>query len=149
MAMLRMVDMDAPCMGNIYEGIDQMLEQVKEILKEDNEGHAMYEEIQVLAQERWEMLHSPLHATAFVLNPKIQHRRQSSKHNCHNTLDDRVILQRRQLLKTCKNCLLLHGGRTMAQVLQSYKDWPFEFYLKCPVLQHVRGIGQPMASYIL
>ena len=47
-----------------------MLEQVRELLKEDSEGHRKYEEIQLLAQERWEMLHSPLHATAFVLNPR-------------------------------------------------------------------------------
>ncbi|MCO5575898.1 hypothetical protein L7F22_029705, partial [Adiantum nelumboides] len=29
----------------------------------------MYEEIRELAQECWDMLHSPLHATAFLLNP--------------------------------------------------------------------------------
>ncbi|MCO5594625.1 hypothetical protein L7F22_048658 [Adiantum nelumboides] len=31
MAMLRMVDRDVPCMGVVYEGIDQMLEQIKEV----------------------------------------------------------------------------------------------------------------------
>ncbi|MCO5603789.1 hypothetical protein L7F22_057941 [Adiantum nelumboides] len=35
MAMLRMVDRDVPCMGVVYEGIDQMLEQIKEVLKEE------------------------------------------------------------------------------------------------------------------
>lgn len=69
MAMFRMVDRDEPVMGTVYEGIDQMLEQIKEILKEYKDGSDEYEEIRELAQERWEMLHSPLHATAFVLNP--------------------------------------------------------------------------------
>lgn len=69
MAMLRMVDRDEPVMGTVYEGIDQMLEKIKEILKEYIDGNDEYEEIRVLAQERWEMLHSPLHATAYVLNP--------------------------------------------------------------------------------
>ncbi|MCO5579573.1 hypothetical protein L7F22_033430 [Adiantum nelumboides] len=60
-----------PCMGVVYEGIDQMLEQIKEVLKEEVDGASMYEEISLLAQERWEMLHSPIHATAFVLNPQL------------------------------------------------------------------------------
>ncbi|MCO5577292.1 hypothetical protein L7F22_031119 [Adiantum nelumboides] len=68
MAMLRMVDRDVPCMGLVYEGIYQMLEQIKEVLKDEVDGASMYEEISLLAQERWEMLHSPLHATAFVPN---------------------------------------------------------------------------------
>ncbi|MCO5576163.1 hypothetical protein L7F22_029971 [Adiantum nelumboides] len=71
MAKLRMVDIDVPCMGVVYEGIDQMLEQIKEVLKEEVDGASMYEEVSLLAQERWEMLHSPLHATAFVLNPQL------------------------------------------------------------------------------
>ncbi|MCO5579575.1 hypothetical protein L7F22_033432 [Adiantum nelumboides] len=71
MAMLRMVDRDVPCMEVVYEGIDQMLEQIKEVLKEEVDGASMYEEISLLAQERWEMLHSTLHATAFVLNPQL------------------------------------------------------------------------------
>ena len=58
MAMLRMVDRDEPVMGTVYEGIDQMLEQIKEILKEYKDGNDEYEEIRELAQERWEMLHS-------------------------------------------------------------------------------------------
>ncbi|MCO5548984.1 hypothetical protein L7F22_002449 [Adiantum nelumboides] len=69
MAMLRVVDRDQPIMGVVYEAIDQMLEQIKEILIEDTDGALMYEEIRELAQERWDMLHSPLHATTFLLNP--------------------------------------------------------------------------------
>ncbi|MCO5588875.1 hypothetical protein L7F22_042836 [Adiantum nelumboides] len=69
MAMLRVVDKDEPIMGVMYEAIDQMLEQIKEILKENKDGALMYEEIHELAQEHWDMLPSPLHATAFLLNP--------------------------------------------------------------------------------
>ncbi|MCO5604624.1 hypothetical protein L7F22_058793 [Adiantum nelumboides] len=69
MAMLHVVDRDWPIMGVVYEAIDQMLEQIKEILKEDKDGTLMYEEIHELAQGRWDMLHSPLHATVFLLNP--------------------------------------------------------------------------------
>ncbi|MCO5597254.1 hypothetical protein L7F22_051330 [Adiantum nelumboides] len=71
MAMLWVVDRDEPIMGVVYKAIGQMLEQIKEILKEDKDGTLMYEEIRELAQERWDMLHSPLHATAFLLNPKL------------------------------------------------------------------------------
>ena len=38
MAMLRMVDRDEPVLGMVYEAIDQMLEQIKEILKEESIG---------------------------------------------------------------------------------------------------------------
>ncbi|MCO5548417.1 hypothetical protein L7F22_001873 [Adiantum nelumboides] len=68
MVMLRVVDRDQSIMGVVYEAIDQMLEQIKEILKEDKDGTLMYEEIHEFAQVRWDMLHSPLHATAFLLN---------------------------------------------------------------------------------
>ncbi|MCO5559805.1 hypothetical protein L7F22_013409 [Adiantum nelumboides] len=69
MAILRVVDRDELIMGVMYEAIDQMLEKIKEILKEDKDGTLTYEEICELAQERWDMLHSPLHATAILLNP--------------------------------------------------------------------------------
>lgn len=63
-AMLCMVDGNEPSMGVIYKALI-ILEEIKDILKEDNEGHAVYK-VQVLAQKRSEILH----ARAFVLNPR-------------------------------------------------------------------------------
>ncbi|MCO5610312.1 hypothetical protein L7F22_064548 [Adiantum nelumboides] len=71
MAMLCMVNRDVPCMGVVYESIDQMPEQVKEVLKEEVDGTSMYEEISLLAQYQLKMLHSPLHVTTFVLNLQL------------------------------------------------------------------------------
>ncbi|MCO5560952.1 hypothetical protein L7F22_014572 [Adiantum nelumboides] len=71
MDMLCMINRDVPCMGVVYESIDQMPEQIKEVLKEEVDGTSMYEEISLLAQYQLEMLHSPLHATTFVLNPQL------------------------------------------------------------------------------
>ncbi|MCO5570264.1 hypothetical protein L7F22_023983 [Adiantum nelumboides] len=70
MAMLRMVDRDDACMGVMFEGMDQMVEKIKKILLEEVNGEAMFEEMNVYIQARWLMMDSPLHATAFLLNPK-------------------------------------------------------------------------------
>ncbi|MCO5554720.1 hypothetical protein L7F22_008254 [Adiantum nelumboides] len=69
MAMLRMVDKNDACMGVMFEGMDQMVEKIKEILLEEVDGEAMFEEMNVYIQARW-LIDSPLHATAFLLNPK-------------------------------------------------------------------------------
>ncbi|MCO5558171.1 hypothetical protein L7F22_011749 [Adiantum nelumboides] len=70
MTMLRMVNRDDACMGVMFEGMDQMVEKIKEIILEEADGEAMFEEMNVYIQARWLMMNSPLHATAFLLNPK-------------------------------------------------------------------------------
>ncbi|MCO5604244.1 hypothetical protein L7F22_058407 [Adiantum nelumboides] len=59
-----------PAMGVMFEGMDQMVEKIKEILLEEVNGEATFEEMNVYIQARWLMMDSPLHATAFLLNPK-------------------------------------------------------------------------------
>lgn len=70
MAMLRMVDKDDANMGVIFEGMDQMVEKIKEIALTYEDGDTMFREMNELIQARWIMMHSPLHATGFLLNPK-------------------------------------------------------------------------------
>ncbi|MCO5575531.1 hypothetical protein L7F22_029332, partial [Adiantum nelumboides] len=65
-----MVDRDDACMGVMFEGMDQMVEKIKEILLEEVNCEAMFEEMNVYIQARWLMMDSPLHATAVLLNPK-------------------------------------------------------------------------------
>eukprot|EP00253_Pinus_taeda_P032068 PITA_32068 len=66
--MLRMVDSDTPSMGFVYEGMDHAKEAIaKSINNEENEYIAIWEMI----DERWKMLHSPLHAAACYLDPRL------------------------------------------------------------------------------
>eukprot|EP00253_Pinus_taeda_P002536 PITA_02536 len=66
--MLRMVDSDTPSMGFFYEGIDRAKEAIaKSFNNEENEYITIWEMI----DERWKMLHSPLHAAACYLDPRL------------------------------------------------------------------------------
>eukprot|EP01018_Ginkgo_biloba_P015612 Gb_00740 [translate_table: standard] len=64
--MLRLVDGDKPCMGDIYEGWNQALQTVKASGIDD----ALYKQLQQIIENRWEILLSPLHATGYILNPR-------------------------------------------------------------------------------
>eukprot|EP00253_Pinus_taeda_P004216 PITA_04216 len=66
--MLCMVDSDTPSMGFFYEGMDRAKEAIaKSFNNEENEYIAIWEMI----DERWKMLHSPLHAAACYLDPRL------------------------------------------------------------------------------
>ena len=63
-----MVDSDTPCMGFVYEGMDHCKESIaKSFDNVENE----YREIWEVIDERWKMLHSPLHAAACYLDPRL------------------------------------------------------------------------------
>ncbi|MCO5591024.1 hypothetical protein L7F22_045000 [Adiantum nelumboides] len=110
------------------------------------DGMLMYEEIRELAQERWDMVHSPLHATVFLLNPILFSKKPykdkevmkgwrktldrvgrdeaeetTLRHNCQTTSVSKENLKTYQPLATCKSFLLLHGGRIMVPGLWSCK----------------------------
>jgi len=66
--MLRMVDSDTPSMGFVYEGMDRCKEA---IAKSFNNVESQYMEIWDVIDGRWKMLHSPLHAAACYLDPRL------------------------------------------------------------------------------
>ncbi|KAH7438542.1 hypothetical protein KP509_04G019400 [Ceratopteris richardii] len=63
---LRLADREGVTMGLIYELTDRMIESISSIESIDS---ARLEEVKNLCVERWNMLHSPLHAAAFMLHP--------------------------------------------------------------------------------
>ncbi|MCO5588740.1 hypothetical protein L7F22_042699 [Adiantum nelumboides] len=75
----------------------------------------MYEEIRELAQERWDMLHSPLHATAFLLNPilfsKKPHKDKEVMKGWRKTLDrvDRDEVEKTTLKAQLSDYISLQG----------------------------------------
>ena len=66
--MLQMVDSDTPSMGFVYEGMDCCKES---IAKSFNNVENEYMEIWEMIDKRWKMLHSPLHAAACYLDPRL------------------------------------------------------------------------------
>eukprot|EP00253_Pinus_taeda_P029681 PITA_29681 len=65
---LHMVDGDKPCMGFVYESLDRCKEAIATAF---NNVEADYKEIWDLIDHRWKMMHSPLHAVACYLDPRL------------------------------------------------------------------------------
>lgn len=72
MSMIRFTDMDKPCLGEVYDGIDTMIEQMKIIIneKEQDPEETFFKEVQTICVERWNKMTTPLHLLAFALTPK-------------------------------------------------------------------------------
>ncbi|KAH7425667.1 hypothetical protein KP509_11G065400 [Ceratopteris richardii] len=63
---LRLADREGVTMGFIYELIDRMIEKIGKLDGIDNVRH---EEVKALCIGRWNILHSPLRAEAYILHP--------------------------------------------------------------------------------
>ena len=72
MIMFRYADMDRPCLGEIYNGIDSMLEKIKRIVneKEQELEETFYKQLQAIVIERWNKMTTSLHLLAYALMPK-------------------------------------------------------------------------------
>ena len=55
MNMFRYADMDRPCLGEIYDSIDSMLEKIKQTIneKEQDPQEAFFKQVQAIIVERW------------------------------------------------------------------------------------------------
>lgn len=65
---LCMVDAGKPCMGFVYEGIDRCKDAIACAF---NNMEVDYQEIWKVVDRRWKMMHSPLHAAACYLDPRL------------------------------------------------------------------------------
>eukprot|EP00253_Pinus_taeda_P018825 PITA_18825 len=63
-----MVDGDKPCMGFVYESIDRCKETIATAF---NNVEVDYQGIWDLIDQIWKMMHSPLHAAACYLDPRL------------------------------------------------------------------------------
>ena len=72
MIMLRYANMDRPCLGEIYDGIDSMLEKIKQIVneKEQDPQETSFKQLRAIVIERWNKMTTPLHLLAYALTPK-------------------------------------------------------------------------------
>jgi hypothetical protein len=69
--MIQFVDSDRPVIGEVYEQMDNMLGQIKDIVEPRDQN--LYDFISIEVEKRWEKLNIPLHALAYVRTPKYYH----------------------------------------------------------------------------
>jgi len=72
LSMIRYTDMDRPCLGEVYDGIDSMIEKMKAIINEHERDprDTFFNQIHQIIEERWDKMTTPLHLLAFALSPK-------------------------------------------------------------------------------
>jgi hypothetical protein len=69
--MIRFADPNRPIIGKVYEQMDSMLGQIKDIV--EPRDVKLYNHIRVEVEKRWKMLNIPLHALTYVLTPEYYH----------------------------------------------------------------------------
>lgn len=69
--MIKFADSDRLVIGEVYEQMDSMLGQIKDII--EPRDTTLYNYIRAEVENRWERLNVPLHALAYVLTPKYYH----------------------------------------------------------------------------
>eukprot|EP01018_Ginkgo_biloba_P032593 Gb_24516 [translate_table: standard] len=67
MEMIHLVDNDTPCMSFVYEGMERCKEAIARVF---NNVIDDYKLIWNMVDFRWKMMHGPLHATTFYLDPR-------------------------------------------------------------------------------
>ena len=73
LSMIRYTDKDRPCLGEVYDGVDPMIEDIRAIIneKEQDLDEKLFKELQVIMVERWNKMTTPLHLLAFALSPRF------------------------------------------------------------------------------
>ncbi|CAL8465879.1 g5415 [Coccomyxa elongata] len=66
--LMRLVDSNMPSMGKVYPMCAQIEEHIKAVGLDDN----VQESVSKIFRERWDKMHSPLHAAAYMLEPQFR-----------------------------------------------------------------------------
>ena len=82
---LRLADREGATMGLVYELTDRMVEKIQSVEGVESSKLA---DIKALCVNRWDMMHSPLHAAAFVLHPIWREKNPDSDKEVHDGLMD-------------------------------------------------------------
>jgi hypothetical protein len=73
-SVLRFSDGEGPRMEEIYERMDCMVGEIKDIMKKDDNPHKDdFVEVESIIIDRWEKMNLPLHCLAYALCPKFYH----------------------------------------------------------------------------
>jgi hypothetical protein len=69
--LLRDADTNKPFLGEIYDGMDTMLEKTVEIITQEAPTLFFVEHVRSIIVTRWNGFNTPLHTLAHALNPKF------------------------------------------------------------------------------
>ena len=76
--LIKFCDGEGPKMGEIYEKMDNMLGEIKDVMQ-DNTFSSYYPQIERIILSRWEKMNIPLHCLGFALNPRFYDRQYLQK----------------------------------------------------------------------
>ena len=70
--LLRMFETYKPNLGEVYEGIDSMIEKIRVVInaKEQDPDEVLCKEVKDILTKRWNKMTTPLHLLVYVVNPK-------------------------------------------------------------------------------
>ncbi|KAI3790548.1 hypothetical protein L2E82_03661 [Cichorium intybus] len=68
--LIKFCDGEGPKIGEIYEKMDNMLGEIKDIMKE-NPFSSYYSQVEKIILTRWEKMNIPLHCLGFALTPRF------------------------------------------------------------------------------
>ena len=70
--LLRMFDTYRPNLGEVYEGIDSMIEKIRVVInvEEQDPNEVFYREVKDILTKRWNKMTTSLHLLAYIVNPK-------------------------------------------------------------------------------
>jgi hypothetical protein len=81
MSMIRFADTDRPCLGEIYDGMDTMVEHVKTIIMGKEQTDTFFKEVEKIIVDRWNKMTTPLHLLAYALSPRFYSQEMVSEPN--------------------------------------------------------------------
>eukprot|EP01018_Ginkgo_biloba_P030172 Gb_15201 [translate_table: standard] len=67
-SMICLIDTNTPCLGEVCDGMDSMLEKIREVMSE-----TFYYEIKDIVVKRWNKMTTLLYTIAYALNPRFYH----------------------------------------------------------------------------
>eukprot|EP00253_Pinus_taeda_P010583 PITA_10583 len=70
--LLHIFDTDMPNLGEVYEGIDSMIEKIRLVInaEENDPNEFFYREVKDILTKRWNKMTTALHLLAYAVNPK-------------------------------------------------------------------------------
>ena len=69
--LIKFVDGEGQKMGEIYERMDNMLGEIKDVMMKTEKYATMYPEIEKIVLSRWEKMNIPMHCLGFALTPRF------------------------------------------------------------------------------
>jgi hypothetical protein len=86
-SLLRLVDGSAPCVGKVYWRMFQIDNGIESSLLDQSKK----QQLRAYINERWKMLHTPLHSAGFVLDPEyrlfLQHENEEVMSDFHSLIE--------------------------------------------------------------